>query len=253
MTKTKSNRTPSKRTPLLTVCLVKMGSLPAAIALISALGCILILSTLLESRMGTAFAQRFFYQAGWFDTLLALLGLNILCATLLRLPFQRRHIAFVTTHTGILILLAGSLVTRLQSVEGQMTLYENESSGQVRLDQYQLTVHSKDDNLCPAGLSLSPGKIPRDTAIGSNLRLSVLEMLENASQETDVTEGPPASPSNPAIRLTLVSVHQNVEETFWLIRKNPLNPASDSASLGPLSVELKNSRPKELLKNPMLE
>ncbi len=66
-----------------------LGSVFIAIVLIALLTLVLIISTSLESAFGTPFAQKCFYQAGWFDVLLALLGVNIYCATILRIPFKK--------------------------------------------------------------------------------------------------------------------------------------------------------------------
>src|SRR3989344_2994939 len=101
-----------------------LGSLKFAIFLIASLVALLVASTFTESFYGTPFAQKVFYRAGWFDFFLALVWVNIFCATLTRWPFKNQHIGFVITHIGILTLLAGTLLTRLFGIEGQMTLFE---------------------------------------------------------------------------------------------------------------------------------
>src|SRR3989338_8147938 len=109
--------------PLLRKLIKTLGSLWFAVTLIASLAVILIASTTLESAHGTPFVQRFFYGAGWFDAFLALLAVNIFCSAASRFPYERRHTGFVVTHTGILMLLLGSLLARLAGVDGQMMLY----------------------------------------------------------------------------------------------------------------------------------
>jgi hypothetical protein len=103
-----------------------LGSLKVAIVLIVSLGILLSVSTFLESLHGTPFAQKVFYTSKWFDFFLGLFWINIFCSTLSRWPFQKKHIGFVITHVGILVLLIGALLSRVLGVEGQMTLFEGE-------------------------------------------------------------------------------------------------------------------------------
>lgn len=122
----------------------KLGSVYFAIFLCIFLLLLFILSTSLESLWGTEFAQKIFYQTRWFDLLFSLLWINIFCATLLRFPFQKNHAGFLITHIGILGLLFGALITRLFAVEGQVLLFEKETTNIMRVGGHQWMVTSPD-------------------------------------------------------------------------------------------------------------
>jgi cytochrome c-type biogenesis protein CcsB len=57
-------------------------------------------------------------------TLLALLGVNILAATLVRFRGKRHQLGFLVTHAGLLALLIGAIQTFLLGIEGQVVLQE---------------------------------------------------------------------------------------------------------------------------------
>ncbi|MBI3252810.1 MAG: cytochrome c biogenesis protein ResB [Candidatus Omnitrophica bacterium] len=114
-----------------------IGSLRVALFLIAALAVLLAVSTVMESAYGTPLAQKLFYGNAWFNVFLALVWFNILCATLSRLPFRKKHIGFVITHIGILTLLAGALFSRAGGVEGQMTIFENEEKNRILLEKFE--------------------------------------------------------------------------------------------------------------------
>src|SRR3989338_6209099 len=118
-----------------------LGSLYFAVSLIAGLALTLIASTLLESFYGTPFVQRHFYQTAWFNIFLSLLAVNILFSAISRFPYKKRHTGFVMTHAGILLLLAGSLMSSLMGVDGQMMLFEGEKKNGVVLNIYELIVH----------------------------------------------------------------------------------------------------------------
>lgn len=64
--------------------------------------------------------------------LMSLLSLNILIGGILRLRRGWRQVGVFIAHMGIIMLLAGGLVTYHYSSNGHMTLYENESSNIVQ-------------------------------------------------------------------------------------------------------------------------
>ena len=64
------------------------------------------------------------YDSPWFLGLLAMLGVTILAAALVRFPWRKHQLGFVVTHAGLLVLLAGSMQTFLAGIEGQVSLQE---------------------------------------------------------------------------------------------------------------------------------
>jgi ABC-type transport system involved in cytochrome c biogenesis permease subunit len=89
----------------------------------------LALGTCLENWYGEAAARFAVYGAWWFVTLGALLGLNILAALAIRLPWKRQQAGFVAAHVGLLVLLVGCLVSRQSGVEATLGIFEHRSAG----------------------------------------------------------------------------------------------------------------------------
>jgi hypothetical protein len=108
-----------------------------AVVLIAACVIVLAWATIVESRHGAAAAQFGFYRAWWFILLNALLGLNVLAAVLIRFPWRKRQAGFLLTHLGILVLLAGSLVSHLGGIDSQLTIFEGQAAGRA----YRATQH----------------------------------------------------------------------------------------------------------------
>jgi hypothetical protein len=102
-----------------------LASLRLAIVLLSLFAICLAGATLIESRYGTRIAQELIYRSWWFALLLGLLAINVLCAALKKYPWKRHQTGFLITHAGLLILLAGGLLTTLFGVEGQMVLIDS--------------------------------------------------------------------------------------------------------------------------------
>ena len=60
-----------------------------------------------------------------------MLGVNILSAALIRFPWKLRQFGFVVTHAGLLVLLAGSIVTFHYGVDATLSLEEGETGDHV--------------------------------------------------------------------------------------------------------------------------
>src|SRR4051794_1969027 len=112
-----------------------LASLKLAVFSLASLASVLAYATFFESWYGTSAVQEWIYQTKWFAILLAFLGVNILCAALIRYPWKRRQTGFVITHAGLLILLGGSFYSLKTADDGQVGMTEGESRGDlVRID-----------------------------------------------------------------------------------------------------------------------
>jgi hypothetical protein len=97
-------------------------ALQLAIVLLSLFTACLIVATLLESRYSTKIAQDLVYRTWWFSLLLVLLAANVLCAALKKYPWKKHQTGFLITHSGLLLLLFGGLLTTLGGTDGQMVM-----------------------------------------------------------------------------------------------------------------------------------
>lgn len=106
-------------------------SLKLAIFLLLALAAAFAVGTFVESAYGADAAKVIVYESRWLDLLLIALALNVAAAAVERLPWRKKHMGFVATHAGIILLLAGSLVTRALGREGQMAIQEGGTEGRM--------------------------------------------------------------------------------------------------------------------------
>lgn len=112
-----------------------LASLKLAVFSIACLAGVLAYATFFESWYGTGAVQESIYKSPGFAVLLTFLGMNILCAALIRYPWTKRQTGFVITHVGLLVVLIGSWVSFKVTDDGQVGIAEGEESSQlVRMD-----------------------------------------------------------------------------------------------------------------------
>ncbi len=117
-----------------------LASLKLAVLLLAVFAALLSWATFYESSTSTAEAQRLVYKTAWFDLFLLVLGLNVFCSALIRYPWKKRLIGFVITHSGILIILFGAVITRQFGIEGRLAMLEGETADSILLDEIAFTV-----------------------------------------------------------------------------------------------------------------
>jgi cytochrome c-type biogenesis protein CcsB len=108
-----------------------LASLKLAVTLIVLLATVLAAATFVESDQGRDYARWYFYTQTWFVALLGMLGVNILSATLIRFPWKLPQFGFVVTHAGLLVLLAGSIVTFNYGIDATLSLEEGEAGDHI--------------------------------------------------------------------------------------------------------------------------
>jgi hypothetical protein len=99
-----------------------LGSLNLAVFLLITIAGAIAFATVMESKFDTPVAAYYIYNAVWFDFWLLGLALNLLCAAFTRWPWQRKHLGFVITHAGIILMLVGAVVGRTAGFEAFVTL-----------------------------------------------------------------------------------------------------------------------------------
>ena len=99
-----------------------LGSLNLAVVLIITIAGAIAFATVMESKFDSAVARYYIYNAAWFNVWLLVLALNLFCAAFTRWPWQRKHIGFVVTHAGIILMLTGAVIGRIFGFEAFVTL-----------------------------------------------------------------------------------------------------------------------------------
>jgi hypothetical protein len=122
-----------------------LASLRLAIVMMVALAGACIAATIVESRAGAAAAQAAFYGTPWFAALLGLIALNVLLSMIRKWPWKADQAGFVLAHIGIVVLLAGSVITTRFGLDGSLALVEGGGPARaVRLPQRGLRVQLDD-------------------------------------------------------------------------------------------------------------
>jgi hypothetical protein len=99
-----------------------LGSLNVAVILLVTIAGMIAFATIMESKFDTAVARYYIYDNPLFTLWLVVLALNLFCAALTRWPWQKKHIGFVVTHAGIILMLTGAVVGRTWGFEAFVTL-----------------------------------------------------------------------------------------------------------------------------------
>ncbi|MCG3176642.1 MAG: hypothetical protein MOGMAGMI_01600 [Candidatus Omnitrophica bacterium] len=223
-----------------------LGSLWTAVAIIGTLAVMLTVSTLIESHYGTPVAQRWVYRAGWFDVFLALIAVNIICSTLTRWPFKVRHTGFIVTHIGILMVLTGSLLTRLVGVEGQILLYEGEARDRIQTSDLEVVLHRHGSAVASFRLPQAGSRRPFDLSkLSAGLGARMVAYTDHAREETRITEGGPEAPANAALEVRLKSERAGFDGRFQLVENHPNDPHADEIDMGPALIGLARGLPAE--------
>jgi len=125
-----------------------MGGIYLAISLISFAAIAVIAGTFLESKTGShLLAASRTYESPFFLVLLFLFFVNILFSALRRWPFKTRHIPFLITHLGLLMIIGGTMIKNRYGLQGQLTVWEGSGNQQALLPHsHALLIQSKEES-----------------------------------------------------------------------------------------------------------
>lgn len=115
------------------------------------------LATVCESRFDAEVAQTWFYNAPWFFFWLGLVCMNLVCATLVRLPWRRKDVGFILTHYGVILLLTGGLVGQKFGFATDLRLHGSTTSRETQMvfAKYGAVVLNRSGNPGACRISLS--------------------------------------------------------------------------------------------------
>lgn len=206
-----------------------------------ALGGVVAWGTILESRFNSDYAKIVVYQAPWFLLILCSLFLNILVATIMRWPFRRIHIGFVTTHIGLLTLLAGAMITSLYGIDGSMRIAEGTEGNQVVLADYviELTPRSaRTSQVVPISRSINPQEESSLSSVNEALAPGVhILRYEPFVEASSGFRADPANSKEVAIRF-------NIKSQFFDVQESLSSTAKPFMQMGPATFRLRTMNAK---------
>jgi len=166
-----------------------LGSIYFAIFLITSTAAFVIAGTFIESVTDShRYAALFTYGSPLFSCLLWGFFINILFSAIRRWPFKVRHIPFLITHWGMLMILAGVLIKNYFGTQGTMGIIEGSASDEIFLaDSQALYVETREPQeihyipLPKGNVRNKKVKAPANT----NLEVSILNYTPHAYERLD--------------------------------------------------------------------
>ena len=218
-----------------------LGSLKLAVVLLLVSMLVLVAGTLLDDAKGLEYARWFVYHSWWFITLASVLAVNVLVAMLLRIPWKRRHIGFLIVHAGLLVLMAGSILTFVEGIDGHLSIVEGGPAvGAVTVtERSQLTASWRDgDEIIDFPFKPGPADWPdgktKDLGELDEVRVKVLQFYRYAIGEIGWGEDP-SGISPPAIQFALIGPDNKQVADKWLVGRKGIGA---KLTFGPANVAL---------------
>ena len=122
-----------------------LASLRLAVFILIGLGVVSAVGTFYESLYNAEYAKLVVYQSYWMVGLQVLLAINLSAVMFDRLPWKTRHAPFLLAHVGILLVLAGSVLTYFYGVDGVMVFPIDGSNRFVQVNQKEISLYSSLD------------------------------------------------------------------------------------------------------------
>jgi hypothetical protein len=194
-----------------------LSSIRLAVVVMVTLGLTSLLATIYESKHGTAAVQRDVYRTVWFAAILVTLGVNIFCVLMSRYPWKKHHIGFVLAHVGILLLLTGSLYSLWAGFDGNMAVFEGETTDRVSLLEKVVEIQLPDGTRSRVGFDFEknpphPDRPRRIPIKGTDFTL----VAEDFHRHVNIHEGfAEAKEGPPALRFMLQGPFGKQES--WLV------------------------------------
>lgn len=213
-----------------------LASLKLAVLLLVMLMAVLAAATYYESVYDARTAQHLVYGSAWFAGFLFLLGVNVFCAAAVRYPWKFHQVGFLVTHSGILVILAGSFVTMLWGVDGQMALTEGQSGSTVALDRPVLRVlQGGTARELDAEFRWDPPREGHEfrVPLAGGVTAVVDRYYHQAAEEVEYLPGD----GPPAVQVRLEGQRASVRQ--WL------TPASGTLALGPARLRFRQAASDE--------
>ncbi len=218
-----------------------LASLKLAVFIIVSIAVVTAIGTFVEAKYDAYAAKKLVYDTWFMYAILGLLVVNLTAVMVDRLPWKKRHAAFVLAHIGIIILLVGSLQTWKWGLDGSMRVGIGESNNLVQTaetdlvvytsfdgDRYSKTLEQEVDFFRRPPTAEEPFIIP---AYEGEIR--IVDYKKYVIPSRKVVEGE-AGKSGAGLRFQLQNDNVNVIE--WLVQRKP--DALATHNFGPAQIHL---------------
>lgn len=196
-------------------------SVRLAVPVILSLMIVFAVGTIIESLHGTEAATITVYQSPWFSLLLFFLAFNVTASALERWPWKKKHIGFVMTHAGILVVLAGSFITKTYMVDAQMAVQEGDVESRISFPETMLYAFPERGSSwsVPLPKKAFPWEGQIELASGESgfpFKTTLLHYYPKGRLREEIR---PAENGPAAIQVTLFNTMMT--QTQWLVENDP--------------------------------
>lgn len=222
-----------------------LASLKLAVIVILALATASAIGTIVEAQYDAIYAQKIIYHSGPMYLIMALLCVNLFNVMIDRLPWKKHHAGFIFAHIGIILLIGGSLVTRLWGVDGSLPIDLGQKNRFVLIPaETEFAVYAtygsggyKQMHKSTRDFLVNPIEDePFSISLGGD-QLEVLEYHYAALRKESIVED--NLNEGGAVRIQLENANVNMVE--WILRDK--KNESDVLSLGPARIHLADIEP----------
>jgi hypothetical protein len=223
-------------------------SLKLAVILLTVLGAVCVVGTVYESNYTADLAKRLVYRTSWFDFLLAAIFVNVVFATLSRYPWKFQQSGWLLTHLGVLTIIVGSVLTHRYGVEGNMMLFEGQSSDRITLPTSTISVQKVGDNARYKfdTTEVEWGNPAKEAQVYPFQELGLQAVVDNFYPDSELGEvwSNDAPSPNPAVKFAIESSFAGPMAGGWLA---PNIAGKRSVNMGPATITAKAIASREEL------
>lgn len=215
-----------------------LSSVKLAVSLLVLIAVVMIVATLLKNQ---AHARRYIYHSWWFVSLLGLFCLNLIFCTVGRWSLRLRTLGTTLTHVGVLVMVAGAVISSIWAQRGFLPLPIGQSSKvcyddknkpiqlpfEVHLDDFEVERHTTETEALVVHLvkeklaRVFPIRVGEEFEVGNNpYKITILRYEPDFIVLSKGEFGSRSkSPKNPAIQVQVSGGPQ--DRTEWVYLKFP--------------------------------
>ena len=217
-------------------------SLKLSIVVMLLLAIVLAVATLVEKKHGRDYTLWHVYNSSWFIALLGLSAVLIIAAIVIAFYRGRARFGFLLTHVSILLILAGSMLTFTNGIDGSISFAEGETVRQYIIPQEdEIIVSRQTEPNVPADLAsvwtFRPGPVgwteenTLDLKSINGIGLKILRYYPSA-KVNDLWEADASKAGKAALEFAVLGADGRAVNKAWL----EANPFGGQMGLGPMQL-----------------